>query len=47
MIFRDSSIWYNDNFMKMPQMNRKYSSLFYISELKRLYKFVISCDVVS
>jgi len=29
--------------MKMPQMNK--SSLFYVSELKRLDKFIISCDV--
>jgi len=23
MIFRKGSIWYIDNFMKMPQLNRK------------------------
>ena len=23
MIFRDWSVWYIDNFMKMPQMNKK------------------------
>jgi len=31
--------------MKMPQMNKKYS-LFYISDVERLDKFLISCDVV-
>jgi len=30
--------------MKMPQMNKKWS--FYVSELKRLDKFLIFCDVV-
>jgi len=29
--------------MKMPQMNKKQS--FYVSELKKLDKFLISCDV--
>jgi len=26
MIFRDWSVWFIDNFMKMPQLNRKYPS---------------------
>jgi len=26
MIFRDWSVWFVDNFMKMPQLNRKYPS---------------------
>jgi len=43
MIFRGWSVWYIDNFMKMPQMNKKQS--FYVSELKKLDKFLISCDV--
>jgi len=24
LIFRDWSVWFIDNFMKMPQLNRKY-----------------------
>jgi len=26
MIFRDWRVWFIDNFMKMPQLNRKYQS---------------------
>jgi len=26
MIFRDWSVWFIDNFMKIPQLNRKYPS---------------------
>jgi len=44
MIFRDWSICYVDKFMEMPQVNKKYS--FYVSELKRLDKILISYDVV-
>ena len=43
MIFRDWSIYYIDKFIEMPQMNKK---SFYVSELKRLDKFLISCDVL-
>jgi len=44
MIFRNSSICYMDNFMKIPQWSRMLS--FYVSHLKRLDKFLISCDIV-
>jgi len=64
LIFRDWSVWFIDNFMKMPQLNRKYPCgaakrkarkykadfyrriSFYVSEMKRLDKILISCDVV-
>jgi len=45
MIFRERSICYVGNFTKMPQMNKRFSCLGYVSELKRLDKFLISCDV--
>jgi len=48
MIFRKGSIWYIDNFMKMPQLNRKESFLcLRVEKVRQSSHFLWFCTLMN